>query len=85
MADTMFTTWSGKRFYGIRSHGGDLAAGHRDPLADTDDNPDTQPDTEWVPLMNTPSHPEYPAGHPSLNGAGATVLLRHFATRRRSP
>jgi membrane-associated phospholipid phosphatase len=48
------------------------------PLADTDDNPDTQPDTEWVPLLNTPSHPEYPAGHPSLNGAGATVLLRHF-------
>jgi hypothetical protein len=28
--------------------------------------------------MNTPSHPEYPAGHPSLNGAAATVLLAWF-------
>jgi hypothetical protein len=28
--------------------------------------------------MTTPAHPEYPAGHPSLNGAAATVLLSHF-------
>ena len=48
------------------------------PLADTDGNPDTAPDPDWLPLINTPSHPEYPAGHPSLNGAAATVLLRHF-------
>ena len=26
----------------------------------------------------TPSHPEYPAGHPGQNGAAATVLLRYF-------
>ena len=32
--------------------------------------------------MTTPSHPEYPAGHPSLNGAGATVLLSHFRRRQ---
>ena len=32
--------------------------------------------------MTTPSHPEYPAGHPSLNGAAATVLLRHFNDRQ---
>ena len=35
-----------------------------------------------LPLMTTPSHPEYPAGHPSLNGAAATVLLRHFKERQ---
>jgi hypothetical protein len=28
--------------------------------------------------MITPSHPEYTAGHPSLNGAAATILLAHF-------
>ena len=33
----------------------------------------------WLPLVTTPSHPEYPAGHPALNGAAATVLLSHFA------
>jgi len=47
-------------------------------MADTDGNPDTAPDPDWLPLINTPSHPEYPAGHPSLNGAAATVLLSYF-------
>ena len=36
-------------------------------------------DTTWQPLVLTPSHPEYPAGHPAQNGAAATVLLNHFA------
>ena len=31
MADTAFTTWSGKRFYGDRSDRSDLAAGDLDP------------------------------------------------------
>jgi membrane-associated phospholipid phosphatase len=48
------------------------------PLADTDGNPDTAAEPGWLPLINTPSHPEYPAGHPSLNGAAAAVLLLHF-------
>jgi hypothetical protein len=48
------------------------------PLADTDGNPNTAPDPDWLPLVTTPSHPEYPAGHPSQNGAAATVLLAHF-------
>jgi len=78
MADTAFTTWSGKRAYG----GDPAAVTWRPvtaiPLADTDDNPATDPDADWLPLINTPAHPEYPAGHPSLNGAAATVLLSHF-------
>jgi membrane-associated phospholipid phosphatase len=49
------------------------------PLAETDANPATTPDIDWLPLVNTPSHPEYPAGHPSLNGAAATVILSHFS------
>jgi len=49
------------------------------PLADTDGNPETDADPDWLPLVTTPSHPEYPAGHPGLNGAAATVLLRHFS------
>jgi hypothetical protein len=47
-------------------------------LADTDGNPNTAPDVDWQPLVNTPCHPEYPAGHPGQNGAAATVLLSHF-------
>jgi hypothetical protein len=40
-------------------------------------------DADWTPLVTTPSHPEYPAGHPGLNGAAAAVLLGHFADAQR--
>src|SRR5215218_3032199 len=48
-------------------------------LADTDGIADTAADLDWRPLVTTPSHPEYPAGHPAQNGAAATVLLGQLA------
>ena len=78
MADTAFTTWHGKRFYGASTVEVTWRPVTAIPLADTDGNPDTAADPSWLPLINTPSHPEYPAGHPSLNGAAATVLLGQF-------
>lgn len=79
MADTAITTWSGKRFYGAVSTEVTWRPVTAIPLADFDGNPDTAAEPGWLPLINTPSHPEYPAGHPSLNGAAATVLRLHFA------
>jgi hypothetical protein len=78
MADTAFTTWSGKRSYGADANAVTWRPVTSIPLADTDGNPDTVPDPDWLPLINTPAHPEYPAGHPSQNGAAATVLLSAF-------
>jgi membrane-associated phospholipid phosphatase len=78
MADTAITIWSSKRFYGGVPNEVTWRPVTSIPLADTDGNQDTAPDPGWLPLVNTPSHPEYPAGHPSLNGAAATVLLSHF-------
>jgi hypothetical protein len=78
MADTAFTTWGGKRSYGANPVEVTWRPVTAIPLADADGNPDTAADPTWLPLINTPSHPEYPAGHPSLNGAAATVLLGHF-------
>ena len=78
MADTAFTTWAAKRFYGSVPIEVTWRPVTSIPLADTDGNPDTAPEPGWLPLINTPSHPEYPAGHPSQNGAAATVLLSHF-------
>ena len=78
MADTAFTIWSAKRYYGANPFEVTWRPVTSIPLADTDGNPDTAPDSSWLPLVNTPSHPEYPAGHPSQNGAAATVLLSHF-------
>ena len=77
-ADSAITTWSSKRYYGAQSTAVTWRPVHAIPLADTDGNPDTIADPDWEPLINTPSHPEYGAGHPSLNGAAAAVLAAHF-------
>jgi hypothetical protein len=45
--------------------------------AATDNNPDTAPDSTWTPLIPTPAFQEYPAGHPGVSNAGASVLA-HF-------
>ena len=79
MADTAFTIWSAKRHYGLVSTAVTWRPITAIPLAETDGNGDTVAEAGWLPLVNTPCHPEYPAGHPSLNGAAATVLLSHFA------
>jgi hypothetical protein len=42
--------------------------------ADTDGNAATTPDAEWLPLLPTPAHPEYPSTHSILASASATVL-----------
>jgi len=81
MADTAITIWSGKRFYGSVPTEVTWRPVTSIPLADSDGNSETVADPEWLPLINTPSHPEYPAGHPSQNGAAATVLLSYFKRR----
>ena len=82
MADTAITVWSAKRYYGENSIEVTWRPATSIPLADTDGNSATVPDPGWLPLITTPSHPEYPAGHPSQNGAAATVLLTYFHNRQ---
>jgi hypothetical protein len=81
MADNAITVWSARHFGSLRT-----AVTWRPitaiPLADTDGNPDTVADPSWLPLITTPSHPEYPAGHPSMNGSASTVLLSYFGPRQ---
>jgi len=78
MADTALTVWSAKRFYGSLSTAVTWRPITAITLADTDGNPDTVADPSWLPLITTPSHPEYPAGHPSMNGSASTVILSYF-------
>lgn len=78
MADTAFTVWSGKRYYGSQASEVTWRPYTSIPAADLDGNPDTVADPTWRPLITTPCHPEYPAGHPAQNGAAATVLFREF-------
>jgi hypothetical protein len=45
--------------------------------ADTDGNPSTIPDSNWLPLDITPGHPEYPAAHGCATEA-LMVAMRSF-------
>ena len=79
MADTAFTIWKGKRDYGALWMEVTWRPWTAILLADNDGNDETVAAPAWGPLVPTPCHPEYPAGHPGQNGAAATVLLSHFA------
>ena len=48
--------------------------------ADTDGNPDTVPDPNWIPLDPTPGHPEYPANHGCATEALMDTLTAFFGT-----
>jgi len=48
------------------------------PLAATDGNAATTADPLWVPLLATPSHPEYTSGHSCVSGAAGRVLATFF-------
>jgi hypothetical protein len=49
------------------------------PHADLDDNPDTDPDPTWTPLL-TVNHPEYPSGHAFYTGAVTEAVAKYFGT-----
>ena len=48
--------------------------------ADTDDNPATEADPAWMPLIMTPNHPEYVAGHACFASAQAEVFSQFLGT-----
>jgi membrane-associated phospholipid phosphatase len=47
-------------------------------LADTDGNPDTEPDPTWTPLTTTPTDPSYPGAHSVISATAATVLAAAY-------
>jgi hypothetical protein len=48
--------------------------------ADTDGNPATEQDAEWLPLIPTPPYPEHPSGHTGLSGSIVRTLQQFFGT-----
>jgi hypothetical protein len=45
---------------------------------DTDGNPKTDPDPNWVPFIPAPCFPGYPSSHGGLSNAGAEVMRRLY-------
>ncbi len=52
---------------------------------DLDDNDATEVDPSWVPLLETPLHPEYPCAHCITAGAVAEVLEAEFGKGEVAP
>jgi PAP2 superfamily len=48
--------------------------------ADTDGNPNTVADPNWVPLIVTPGHPEYPSNHGCVTEAIMDAFTAFFET-----
>lgn len=51
--------------------------------AETDGNPQTQPDAGWQPLLVTPPVPDHPSTHTVLGWSAAEVLIELFGDRQR--
>ena len=50
------------------------------PQAESDGNPNTQPDPSWRPLGTTPNFPEYPSAHACHSSALVEALNAFFGT-----
>ena len=48
--------------------------------ADTDNNPNTTADAQWLPLVTTPPFPEYMSGHSTFSGAADAVMSSVFGS-----
>jgi hypothetical protein len=75
-ADSLITAWDSKYYYSFWRPITAIRA------ADTDDNPNTDPDPTWLPLIATPCHPEYPAAHGAGTGGLAHALEQFFGTKK---
>lgn len=51
---------------------------------DTDGNAATVGDPAWLPLANTPPHPEYPSAHGCITGAVVGSMRAFFGTKKLS-
>lgn len=73
-ADAIIACWDSKYFYSFWRPVTAIRAG------DTDGNPDTEADSNWIAVVVTPNHPEYPAAHGCFSGASTHTLRFFFGT-----
>ncbi|MCI0536029.1 MAG: vanadium-dependent haloperoxidase [Verrucomicrobiales bacterium] len=70
LADAAIVCWDAKYTYNFWRPITAIRAG------ETDGNSETEPDPKWLPLLFTPSFPEYTSGHSTFSGAAAEVLAQ---------
>lgn len=74
MADAGSATWEAKYHYNAWRPVTAI------PRADETKNAGLKPDKDWLSLLNTPAHPEYPSGHSAFSGAATSILTHFFGT-----
>jgi hypothetical protein len=74
-ADAIITVWRAKYLYGLWRP---VTAIN---LADTDGNPATTADPNWVPLLVTPPYPDYSSGYNAVSATTTGALEQLFRTR----
>ena len=72
MADAGIASWDTKYHFGLWRPIDAIRQG------ETDGNPSTIGQTDWLPLLKTPPFPTYTSGHSTFSGAAATVLTDIF-------
>jgi hypothetical protein len=73
-ADALIACWEAKYHYNFWRPVTAIRAG------DTDGNPRTEPDAEWIGQVVTPNHPEYPGAHGCVSAAITETLKDFFET-----
>jgi hypothetical protein len=74
LADSAIGCWEAKFCYSFwRPETAIREAAH-------DGNPATEPDEGWIPLMPSPTFPDYVSGHSTFSRCAATLLERFFGT-----
>jgi hypothetical protein len=73
-ADSIINTWNNKRTYNFwRPSTAVLEAAN-------DGNPRTEPDPDWLPLINNPPYPDYTSGLNSLSASFTRTLKKFFGS-----
>ena len=72
IADSNMTTFESKYFFRL------WRPIHAITLANTDGNPGTVQEDDWMPFLVNPPYPEYTSGHQSISGAAAAMLTAFF-------
>ena len=75
-ADALISVWDDKAYW---SFWRPIAAIRE---ADTDGNPRTEPDPNWLPLVPTPPYPDHPSGHSGFSGSIVETLQDFFGKDR---
>jgi membrane-associated phospholipid phosphatase len=76
MADAAICAWDAKYTYNFWRPVTAIREG------DTDGNPATAPEADWISLIVTPPFPDYTSGHSTFSGAAAAVLSLFYRTPR---